>query len=383
MGPRVLAWGTWDDTKPRVRLMLEALRRGGLPVDEVHADVWSGVVDKSQLRGARALLGTAAKWAASYARLLDGLVRKGAAADIVFVGYLGQLDVLMAWPIAKLRGEPIVWDAFISLYDTVVDDRKMVSPTHPIARALWAWEWLACRAADVVVLDTEAHATWFRSTFDLPRDRTGVVFVGAEADAFAAVEAVAVDEDAADDDVVTVMFYGQFIPLHGIATIVEAARRSDTARVKWVLIGSGQETAKIKAMLDEQPLENLTWIPWVEYPELRAQIAAADICLGIFGDSDKAGRVIPNKVFQILSVGKPLITRDSAGIRELVDDDDAGIYLVPAADPDAINAAIERFRAERRALPKALHARLTERFSPQAQATALRDLMTKAGERRR
>jgi putative addiction module CopG family antidote len=115
---------------------------------------------------------------------------------------------------------------------------------------------------------------------------------------------------------------------------------------------------------------------------LRAQIAAADVCLGIFGDSAKAGRVIPNKVFQILSVGKPLITRDSEGIRELVDDDSPGVYLVPPADPTALLGAIARFRAERERLPARLHQRLIERFAPAALARSVRDVVEDAAARK-
>lgn len=375
--PSTLAWGTYDESKPRTRLMLGALRDAGLLQATRHADVWSAVVDKSQLRGPRALVGVGWRWLSSYARLLAGLARSGAH-DVVFVGYLGQLDVLVAWPLCRLRHQTIVWDAFISLYDTVVDDRKMVGQHSPLARLLWAWEWLACRAADVVILDTEAHAAYFRSTFHLADDKTAVVFVGAEPDAFAAN----VDADvAANGGPITVLFYGQFIPLHGIGTIIEAARCSEATEVRWVLIGTGQETARVQQMLDERPVPHLTWIPWVDYEALRAHIAAADVCLGIFGASDKAGRVIPNKVFQILSVGKPLITRDSDGIRELVDDDAPGVYLVPPADPEALLGAIARFRNERTRLPHPLHQPLVERFSPAALARALRDVVdgAKAG----
>lgn len=377
--PRTHVWGTYDTSKPRTRLILQALRDAGLVSRTTHVEVWDGVVDKSQLRGARALASTAWKWLSAYGTLARGLFAADDD-DVVFIGYLGQLDVLLAWPLCRWRAQPIVWDAFISLYDTVVHDRKMVGEGHVVAKALWAWEYLACRAADVVVLDTEAHAVWFRRTFHLDDDATAVVFVGAEGGAFAARD----DDHAAADDVddtepLRVVFYGQFIPLHGIATIVEAARLSDPARVQWVIIGSGQESARIQAMLDEKPVPNLQWIAWVEYEQLRAHIAAADVCLGIFGDSDKAGRVIPNKVFQILSVGAPLVTRDSPGIRELLDDDDEGVTFVPPADPAALLQAVY---AQPRRGARVLHRAVVERFSRSTLAAAVADVVTKARHRK-
>ncbi len=58
-------------------------------------------------------------------------------------------------------------------------------------------------------------------------------------------------------------------------------------------------------------------IPWVDYDTLHQHIADADVCLGIFGTSAKAANAIPNKAYQILAVGRPLVTRDSPAIREL------------------------------------------------------------------
>ncbi|MDP2344020.1 MAG: glycosyltransferase [Deltaproteobacteria bacterium] len=369
---RVIAWGTYDLSKPRTRILLDALKQAGNDVVECHADVWSDVLDKSQINGTAAKLKLGWRWARQYAGLFSRYLTMPRA-DVVFVGYLGQLDVLLLRPLAALRGEKVVWDAFISLHDTVVNDRQMIGSRHLVARALFAWEWLACRAADVVLLDTEAHAQYFRDTFGLNDDRTAAVFVGAEGDAFPAAANRASADD--DDDVIVVLFYGQFIPLHGIETIIEAARLSDPRRVRWVLIGKGQEVPKIRAMLDEQPVQNLEWIPWVEYAELGARIASADLCLGIFGSSDKAARVIPNKVFQILSVGKAIITRDSPGIRELLDDADAGVHLVPPMDPQALLDAVERHRALRRGLVEPLHRAIVERFAAAAIAERLRAIL--------
>jgi glycosyltransferase involved in cell wall biosynthesis len=47
------------------------------------------------------------------------------------------------------------------------------------------------------------------------------------------------------------------------------------------------------------------------------EIADADIVLGIFGISEKAARVVPNKVYQAMSVGRCVITRDSPALREM------------------------------------------------------------------
>jgi hypothetical protein len=49
---------------------------------------------------------------------------------------------------------------------------------------LYAWEWLACRAADLVMLDTRAHADYFVSRFKIDDKRTSSVLVGAELNFF-------------------------------------------------------------------------------------------------------------------------------------------------------------------------------------------------------
>jgi glycosyltransferase involved in cell wall biosynthesis len=149
-----------------------------------------------------------------------------------------------------------------------------------------------------------------------------------------------------------VLFYGQFIPLHGIPVIVEAARLLRDESIDWLLIGTGQEAARVRTMIDREPLPRLRWIEWAEYPELLRQIANADLCLGIFGTSDKAASVIPNKVFQTLAMLKPLITRDSAAIRELIATPSALVQLVPPGDACALAEAVTRICQHHRAHPQ-------------------------------
>jgi glycosyltransferase involved in cell wall biosynthesis len=364
---RIVLWGTYDTGKPRTRVLRAALREAAVDVIEVHTAVWSGIEDKSQVTGVWPRLTLLLRWMLAYPWLIVRYLR-APAHDAVVVAYLGHLDILVLWPFARLRGKPIVWDAFLSLYDTVVQDRRLVAPGNPVAWLLRGWEWLACRAADRVVLDTEAHARLFRELYDLPAARTAAVFVGADCDMFAAAP-----PPASASDETTILFYGQFIPLHGIETIVRAAQASAERPWRWVLIGRGQEEDRIRGLIEAGPTARLEWIPWVPYEDLVSWIAGADICLGIFGDTGKASRVIPNKVFQILCAGRPLVTRDSPAIRELLTEPSPGVYLVRPADPQALIEAVERYRSERHTLvdrPLPLHAGALEHFSLPALGTA-------------
>ncbi len=380
---RVAFWGTFDLGKPRNRILLRGLRENGAEVLVCHRQVWAGVEDKSRLTAGQRLR-FLLRWLFAYPGLIFRYLRLPRH-DVVLVGYLGQLDVLVLWPFARLRRVPLVWDAFLSLHDTVVSDRALVSPRHPLAFLLYAWEWLAARATDRVLLDTRAHAEAFSRAFRLSAERVGSVFVGVEPEAFppalpspprspSPTRTHALPGEG--EEVTRILFYGQLIPLHGVETILRAARLARGEPFEWVLIGQGQEEDRVRRMLDEEPLPRLRWIPWVPYSELARWIGEADVCLGIFGAGGKAARVIPNKVFQVLAVGKPLITRDSPAIRELLAEG-AGVYLIPPADPEALLDALRRFRAERAELAgQVLHAEARERIEPRAIG---RDLMAILG----
>lgn len=217
---RVVFWGTYDLGKPRVRLLLAGAREMGMEVVECHESLWEGIEDKSRPTGLGTRLLQLFKWIFAYPRLIFRylLVPRH---DAVIVGYMGQVDVLVLWLFARLRGVPVIWDAFLSLYDTVVNDRKMVSPGSLPAKCLFALDFVACRAANKIFLDTKTHALFFEKLFRLPPESVGRVFVGAETHFFSPGQAA---PPKGREKYFTVLFYGQFIPLHGIEVIVRAGK---------------------------------------------------------------------------------------------------------------------------------------------------------------
>lgn len=332
---RLLFWGTYDTGKPRSRILISGLRSAGVDVKEIRAGVWDDVADKSQVHSTLSRFGLLLRWLLSYPMLAWRLCR-AERPDAIVVGYPGILDILVAAPIARLRGIALFWDMFISIYDTVCMDRALFRPDSVRGRLLYWLERSALHRADLVFMDTRAHAARIERLFGLEHGSCGAVWVGAETEYFTPMPT----RPEGGGKAMEVLFYGQFIPLHGIETIVLAARRLRTLPIRWRLIGQGQESSRIRKLLAEDPLPNVDWVEWVEYAELRRSIATADVCLGIFGASEKATSVIPNKVFQIVMSGRPLVTRDSPAIRELLAPGAPCVTLVPPDDPDALAVAV-------------------------------------------
>ncbi|MEL1249848.1 glycosyltransferase [Aurantiacibacter gilvus] len=370
----VVLLGTYDLGKPRTRLLRQSLQAIDPGLQELHVDVWRGVEDKSVMHGMAARLSIGLKMLFGYPWLALRYLFCGRH-DVVVIGYMGLFDMLLLAPLAKMRGKPVVWDVFLSVYDTWVRDRGMGREGSLSARLLRRMERRACRTADRLVMDTRAHAALLQQLHDVPESKLDAVLVGAEEGAFTPSG----NQPAASTDTgVSILFYGQFIPLHGIDTIIDAALDPRGRPHSWTIVGSGQEAARIDDRLQDADTAHVQRHDWVDYAKLAGLMSGAHVCLGIFGTSQKAASVIPNKVYQTLLCGKPLITSDSPAMRELARQEQAGLYLVPAGDPQALLDAIDRFAQERAELPAVLHRHLCEDFSLTALTRQWRGVLEKA-----
>jgi glycosyltransferase involved in cell wall biosynthesis len=298
--------------------VISCLRGAGVEVEEEHVAVWDDLREGWTAGPARVL-----RLAAAEARLLT---RRPRGFDAFVVGYPGHFDLPAARRAAGAR--PVVFNPLVSLADTLVADRGRFRPGSLAARALERVDRSAFRSADVLVADTEADARFFAQLAG--RDDVSVCFVGAEDRLFR--------PPWQPREPFTALFVGKLIPLQGVEVILEAARRLPT--VSFRVVGSGQ----LAPLLAQRP-PNVEHVPWLEYERLPPAIRAASCVLGIFGTSAKARRVIPNKAFQALACGAPLITADTPAARELLADGESAI-LIPPGDAAALADAVRRLASD-------------------------------------
>ena len=255
--------------------------------------------------------------------------------DLIFVGFYGHLLMIPVGIIAQFRKIPILFDVFVSNYDTLVQDRQTISSKSLFAKlAIWL-DRTSCQLANHLLLDTQLHIDFFVELLHLPPEKLSVLPVGCNEDIFFPTEE---EQNSESTNECKVLYYCTYLPLHGADIVVQAAQLLIGEPIHFRLIGTGPEYSRVRQMATG--FDNIRFNPTVSLEVLRDEISHADICLGgHFGVSDKAGRVIPGKVYQILAVARPLIASDSPANRVLFGETQSAI-LIPAGDPQALAKAI-------------------------------------------
>ncbi len=330
---RVCYFGTYRAEYSRNRSMIAALRAQGVEVVECHVPLWRGIEDRVQAASggwrSPAFWGRVAR---AYACLLRRYARCGTY-DVLMVGYPGQFDVFPAWLLSRLRGKPLVWDVFMSVY-LVALERGLDSRSRFTIGLLRRIERLALRLPDLLIQDTAAYADWLHRTYGIPRERFRLVPTGADDRIFRA------RQPARRESGFTVLYYGTFIPNHGVRHILEAARRLRAhPDIRFELIGQGPEQPAARRLAREYGLERVAFTEWLEKPALVERIAAADLCLGAFGLTPQSLMTVQNKIYEGLAMAKPVLTGDGPAVRAALKHGEH-VYLVKRADGAALAEGI-------------------------------------------
>ena len=359
MALRVAYFGTYDPTYARNRVLIEGLRAAGATVEEFCAPLPDSL-SAARLATAAGAGRLACELVRAHLRLMLQH-RRHLRIDVALVGYPGHLIVPSAWVLARYRRALLVFDPLVSLFDTFAGDRALVAGESAAGKAARVADRMAFGLPDVILADTAAQALYYRDGLGVAGRKIEVVPVGALPVAAATGSA----RSPAVGDPLVVLQYGKWSPLHGAETVLDAAEALRDEPFRFVLAGEGQLSAALRDSVARRRLTNVELTGQLSTGELRRRVLAADICLGVFGGSQKAARVIPNKVYDALAAGRPLVTRYSTAARELLADDVTAL-LVPPADGAALAAALRRLcdEGERARLGTAGLALYRERCTP-------------------
>lgn len=194
-------------------------------------------------------------------------------------------------------------------------------------------------------------------------------------------------------------YIGAMGPANDLGQVIEAARimaerepadsgrvPTDTAgaptptrRTVFLMVGDGKERPMLEARTRELGLDDVVWAGPVPKADVPRVLRTADVALASFADLEILRTNSPNKVFDALAAGRPVVVDFGGWVPEMLEETGAGVGATPG-DPARLAEALASLRddpARRERMGEAARDLAESRFDRMAMAAKLEGLFEK------
>jgi glycosyltransferase involved in cell wall biosynthesis len=280
-----------------------------------------------------------------------------------------------AWLLARIKGARFLfevrdlWPAF-AIAVGVLKNRLLISMSEWLERFLY-------HRADVVMVNSPGFLNHVK---DRGARIVELIPNGADPNMFSQVDGSSFRTLHQLEHDFVVMYTGAHGMSNDLDVVLSAAARLKAhPGIRIVLVGDGKEKVGLQTRANLEGLTNILFLPSVGKQEIPNVIAASDACIAILKPLDLYKTTYPNKVFDTMAAGKPVLLVIDGVIRQVVEGAQAGIYCAPG-DPDALAEAIlllERDRMAARRMGENGRTYLKEHFSRAKIAQDLQQLLVR------
>lgn len=268
--------------------------------------------------------------------------------DVVIASSPQLLVGLSGWWVSFAREVPFVfevrdlWPESLAAVGVSGEDSLLHQGLEKVAGFLY-------EKANLVVVVTPAFKDHLVRRWRVPEEKIAVVENGVETDLFApappSVHQTLRRQLNAQSKFV-VCYIGTMGNAHGLVTLIDAAAKLQyqDPDVLFLLIGEGAEKEKVKSLAQARGLSNVHFLDQQPREKIPAFISAADACLVLLKKTDVFKTVIPTKMLEFMSCGRPVILGVDGQARQIVEQAGAGIAIEPE-NSDALVAAINQLKA--------------------------------------
>ncbi|MCP4360750.1 MAG: glycosyltransferase family 4 protein [Chloroflexi bacterium] len=331
---RLCFFGTYRANYVRNQVIIAGLRQNGAIVEECHSPLWHSVADRvAQAGGGWKSPRFFKRVIKAYWRLFQAH-RHTPEYDIMLVGYPGQFDVYLGRLLSWWRRKPMALDILMSLH--LIAEERGLAQKSPISGKLIFWlEKGSLKLPDLLIADTPEYREYYCEKYDLKPEKFSLVPLGVDDRIYRPRPDLRPPQDY-----FRIIYYGTFIPLHGVETMIRAAAAlQDQPQIQFDFYGDGQERPSAEQLARELNLDNVHFRGWIDKEELPAQIAQSHVVLGVFGTTKQSRCTIQNKIWEGMMMQRPVISGDAETIQAELKHK-KHVYLVERANPQALAAGI-------------------------------------------
>lgn len=274
--------------------------------------------------------------------------------DLVFCTSTPLTAALPGIAARLLCGKPFVFE----IRDLWPELPKALGMRNPFTLgAMHALEWLGYRSATKMIALAPGIADGI-ARLGVKLERIDIVPNGCDIEFFVGIEASS-PQRFLPDRFMAGDFVAVFAGAHGIANgldaVLDAAevlKRRGVENIKLLLVGEGPCRKALMASAEARGLGNVIFHTSVSKPTLVGLLKGADLGLQILADVPAFyNGTSPNKFFDYLAVGKPVLINYPGWLAELVVREDCG-FAIPPRDAEAFANALIVAAADRRALAR-------------------------------
>jgi glycosyltransferase involved in cell wall biosynthesis len=244
--------------------------------------------------------------------------------------------------LARLKGVPFLlevrdlWPAF-AVAVGVLKNKTLIKLSEWLERFLY-------RHADKVMVNSPGYVEHVKAR---GAEKVSLIPNGADPDMFNPDEDGSVFRDRHGFGTRFIVLYAG---AHGMSNdldvVLDAAERlKNEDKIRIVLLGSGKEKSRLQAAAEKRHLDNVVFLAPVPKLEMHHSLAAANACLAILKPIELYKTTYPNKVFDYMAAGRPVILAIDGVVRQVVEQAQAGL-AVPPGDPEALASAIRELAAD-------------------------------------
>jgi len=224
------------------------------------------------------------------------------------------------------------------LWPRILLDSGMFTESSLIYRALRWLELFLYRQADAIVVLAKGSG-WELECDGVDPGKIHFLPNGAEPADFIVETDRRVLRDRHGLDGTVVVYAGAHGPANGLDLVLDAAEELTDTDVRFVLVGDGVAKADLVADARRRGLTNVQFRDPIAKSEIPSLFAAADIGLHCLADVPLFRHgVSPNKLYDYMAAGLPVVTNTPGEVAAMVDDAGAG----EAVDPEGIAMAVRR-----------------------------------------
>lgn len=331
---KICFFGTYDNTYTSNKMILKGFSENNIDVVEINAHI---KVTKLTTTQEMSLVQILKRILRKYKIVIEIIKNFNSflKTDVIYVGYPGHVDVFFAYPVAKLFGKKLVFNPLLIIYNGFADEQGILNKKSGLGKAIKFTESICYRLCDLVFADTPFQYEHLRKDFNIPEKKLRVLPIGADDTGYKYTPCKNTKEKK-----IHVVYYGLYSPVHGVQHIIEAANILRTDKnVHFSFVGQGNTFEQNYKRANELKLPNVTFYHDIPESEHLPILQTADIFLGFLQKHPTVDRVIPNKVYQGLALGRVVLTADSPVTRSVFTNK-KNAYLCPPSDPKALVAAI-------------------------------------------